>query len=299
MKLREIIPAIFRERGKNMATFFNRATLSYSGGTVNSNITTGEILEVLSASKTAVVDEYSQGSEITYAINIVNSGTSAFTGLTLTDDLGAYTFGTETLVPLEYVEGSIKYFTDGVLAPTPAAVAGPPLVISGITVPAGGVATILYTARTNTFAPPLADGTIENTAVVGGGGIEEITVTETVSAENEPLLDITKSVSPTTVEENGRITYTFIIRNIGNTEATVTDNIILTDTFDPILSDITVTYNGDIWDATNYTYSETTGEFATTGGVITVPAATYTQNAESGEWEISPGTVILTVTGTI
>ena len=25
-----------------MATFFNRATLSYSGGTVNSNVTTGE-----------------------------------------------------------------------------------------------------------------------------------------------------------------------------------------------------------------------------------------------------------------
>ena len=72
-----------------MATFSNRATLSYSGGTVNSNIASGEIIEVLSASKTAVVDVYSQGSEITYAINIVNSGTSAFTGLTLTDNLGA------------------------------------------------------------------------------------------------------------------------------------------------------------------------------------------------------------------
>ena len=282
-----------------MATFFNRATLSYSGGTVNSNITTGEILEVLSASKTAVVDVYSQGSEITYAINIVNSGTSAYTGLTLTDDLGAYTFGSETLVPLEYVEGSVKYFVNGALAPTPAAVAGPPLVISGINVPAGGVATILYTASTNGFAPPLADGTIENTAVVGGGGIDDITVTETITAENAPILDITKSVSPTTVEENGRITYTFIIRNIGNTEATAADNIILTDTFDPILSDIAVTYNGDIWAATNYTYNESTGEFATTSGAITVPAATYTQNPTTGEWERNPGTVILTITGTI
>ena len=28
-----------------MATFFNQATLSYSGGTVNSNITTGEMVE--------------------------------------------------------------------------------------------------------------------------------------------------------------------------------------------------------------------------------------------------------------
>ncbi len=282
-----------------MATFFNRATLSYSGGTVNSNITTGEILEVLSASKTAVVDEYSRGSEITYAINIVNSGTSAFSGLTVTDDLGAYTFGTETLVPLEYVEGSVKYFANGVLAPTPTVDAGPSLTTSGITVPAGGVATILYTARANGFAPPNEGGTIENTAAIGGGGIEDITVTETVTAENEPILDITKSISPTTVEENGRITYTFVIRNIGNTEATAADDVILTDTFDPILSDIAVTYNGDVWEAANYTYNEATGEFATTEGAITVPAASFSQNPETGEWEISPGTVILTVTGTI
>ena len=66
-----------------MATFFNQATLSYSGGTVNSNVTTGEILEVLSATKTAVVDEYSQGSDVTYVVNIINSGTVPFTGISV------------------------------------------------------------------------------------------------------------------------------------------------------------------------------------------------------------------------
>ena len=80
-----------------MAIFTNQATLSYSGGTINSNITTGEILEVLSVTKTAVVNQYSQGSDVTYAINIINTGNIAFTGLTLTDNLGSYTFGTETL----------------------------------------------------------------------------------------------------------------------------------------------------------------------------------------------------------
>jgi len=254
---------------------------------------------VLSASKTAVIGEYSQGSEITYVINIVNSGANTFSWLTITDDLGAYTFGEETLVPLDYVEGSVKYFADGVIAPSPTAEAGPPLVISGITVPANGVATILYTARANGFAPPEEAGTIENTATVSGGGIEDITVTEIVTAENAPILDITKSVSPTIVEENGRITYTFVIRNIGNTEAVSTDNIILTDTFSPILSDITVTYNGSIWDAANYTYNEATGEFATNSGSITVPAAIYEQNAETGEWETNPGTVVITVSGMV
>ena len=35
-----------------MATFTNQATLSYSGGTTTSNITTGELVEILSATKT-------------------------------------------------------------------------------------------------------------------------------------------------------------------------------------------------------------------------------------------------------
>ena len=283
-----------------MATFFNQATLSYSGGTVNSNITTGEIIEVLSASKTAVVDVYSTGSEVTYVINIVNSGAIPFTGLTLTDDLGAYTFGTATLQPLDYIDGSVNYFINGVLQADPAVAAGPPLVISGITVPANGVTTLVYAARANEFASPLTTGSITNTATVSGTGITDITVTETIGAATAPNLGITKSVNPTTVTENGQITYTFVIQNYGNTEATATDNVIITDTFDPVLSGITVTYNGTTWsEPADYTYDETTGVFATVPGGITVPAATFTQNPVTGAFTVEPGVATVTVTGTI
>ncbi|MEI3048770.1 MAG: hypothetical protein V8T65_12065 [Roseburia inulinivorans] len=49
------------------------------------------------------------------------------------------------------------------------------------------------------------------------------------------------------------------------------------DTFDPILSNIAVSYNGTALAAgTDYTYNEATGLFATTAGRITVPAAAYT-----------------------
>ena len=44
-----------------MATFTNQATLTYNGGTASSNITTGELLEVLTATKTAVVPTYRSG----------------------------------------------------------------------------------------------------------------------------------------------------------------------------------------------------------------------------------------------
>ena len=283
-----------------MATFFNQATLSYSGGTVNSNITTGEILEVLSATKTAVYDRYSPGSDVTYAVNIVNSGTIAFTGLTINDDLGAYTFGTSTLQPLDYIVGSVRYFIDGILQPAPAVTIGPPLVISGINVPAGGTTTILYAAQANNFAPLNVEGTIVNTVTINGGGITPLTATETVSAEAEPRLTITKSVSPTTVTENSQLTYTFVIQNTGNVPADATDAVVVTDTFDPILSNLTVTYNGAVWTSpANYTYNEATGQFATVPGNITVPAATYTQDPTTGVWIVDPGVAVITVTGTI
>lgn len=283
-----------------MATFTNQATLRYNGNVVNSNITTGELLEVLSATKTAVIDSYTQGSNVTYVINIVNSGTITFTGISITDNLGAYTLGTETYVPLDYVEGSTQYYLNGVLQATPVIVAGPPLVISGITVPANGVATIIYVASANQYAPLNLDGTITNSAVISGGGVTDITVTETVTAESGARLTISKSICPTTVTENGRLTYTFVIQNLGNMPAVATDNVSITDTFNPILTGLTVTLNDVVWaEGVNYTYSETTGEFATIPSQITVPAATYTQDPVTGEWLIDPGIAVLTVTGTV
>lgn len=283
-----------------MATFTNQATLRYNGNVVNSNITTGELVEVLSATKTAVIDTYSQGAEITYVINIVNSGAVAFTGITVTDNLGKYTFGTGTLVPLDYVDGSVRYYVNGVLQPAPTVTAGPPLTISGLIVPANGVVTIVYVASANQYAPLDLGAIITNTAVISGGGVTEITVSETITPESGASLTITKSMCPTTITENGRLTYTFVIQNTGNTTAVATDNVEITDTFNPILTDLIVTFNDVTWaETTNYTYSETTGEFATVPGQITVPAATYTQDPVTGEWIVEPGVAVLTVTGTV
>ena len=95
------------------------------------------------------------------------------------------------------------------------------------------------------------------------------------------------------------MTYTFTIQNTGNTEAVATDNVVITDVFDPILTDITVTLNGAILPAASYSYDDTTGVFSTNPGVITVPAATYTQDPVTGEIVITPGITVVTVTGTV
>ena len=283
-----------------MAKFTNKATLSYNGGSVDSNIVTGEVLDVLSITKTAVVDEYTGGATVTYAVALTNTGPTALTGLTLSDDLGGYPFGAGTVYPLTYVPGSITYYTNGILQPAPAVAPGPPMSITGISVPAGGNALLIYETTVNNYAPPAAGSTIINTVTASGGGLSSpLTATETITVEEKAILTISKSLCPTVITENGQITYTFVIENTGNTPAVATDNIVVTDTFDPILSPIAVTFNGSAWTTgVEYTYNNATGDFATTAGAITVPAATYTQNPD-GTWTVVPGVSTLVVTGTV
>lgn len=283
-----------------MAVFTNVATLSYNGTTTNSNVVTGELRQVVSAAKNATPDQYAANDEITYVISLVNDGPTPFTGLTVTDSLGAYTFGADTVVPLTYLDGSVLYYLNGVLQPAPAVTAGPPLTFTGIAVPAGGSTQLVYRARINPFAPLAVGGSITNEATVSGGGLSaDLVASETITAENAAALDITKSLSPAVVTENGQLTYTFLIRNTGNTAAAATDTVTLTDTFDPILDPITVTFNGTPWtEGVEYTYDPLTGAFATTPGTITVPAATYTQAAD-GSYVVVPGTATLVVTGTV
>ena len=279
-----------------MAIFTNQATLVYNGGSANSNIAVGEILEVLSADKTAVSGTYAPGELVTYVVTIRNTGTAAFTNLTVTDDLGG---GVNP--PLTYEAGTALYFVNGVPQAAPTVTAGPPLVFTGINVPAGGDATLVYQARANGYASPLAGGTIDNTVTITGGGLTApVTATETVTIQVGPELAITKTITPAQVSDNGTVTYTFLIQNSGNEALVATDDAAVTDTFDPVLTGITVTLNGTaLAQGTGYTYDETTGAFSTVPGVITVPAATYTQDPVTGIYTGTPGLATLTVTGTI
>ena len=108
-----------------MARFTNQAQLRYGNAVANSNIAVGEILEVLAVTKTAVRTTYGQNDRVTYVINIRNSGTTTLSGLTLSDNLGAYLLEEETRTPLTYVEQTTRYFVNGVLQPTLAVIEGP------------------------------------------------------------------------------------------------------------------------------------------------------------------------------
>ncbi len=283
-----------------MAVFTNQATLTYNGNTTNSNIAVGEILEILTATKTAVEGNYAPGDLITYVVTLRNTGNTPLTGVTVTDDLGGYLLNGATVYPLTYADGTATLFVNGVPQAAPAVTAGPPLVVTGLTVPAGGDTVLVYQAAANAFADPTAGGTIVNTATINGNGLTAaVTAAETVAGREAANLTITKTITPNQVVDNDRITYTFLIQNNGNAPVTVADNAVITDTFNPVLTDLVVTLDGvTLTEGTQYTYTQTNGLFQTVAGQITVPAGTYTRNA-AGEYTVTPGIATLVVTGTI
>lgn len=285
-----------------MATFFNQATLSYAGNVLNSNTTEAELLSGLTLTKNAITGTYEGGGSVVYAVTLTNMGGSAYNALTITDDLGAYTTaGGATAVPLTYVDGSILYYLNGVLQTAPTVTSVGNLEISGINIPSGSTATFIYETTANEFAPIAAGSVITNTVSTNGGvGTGILTDTATVTVNEEPVLTIAKAVCPAVVTDNGELTYTIIVQNLGNTPITATDGVIISDTFNPILTNIAVTLNGTpLAENTGYTYNATTGAFATTDGTITVPAATYTADPTTGAITTTPGVATLTVTGTV
>lgn len=284
-----------------MAIFSNRATLTYNGNTTDSNVVFGELLEILSAVKTAVEGSYLPGETVTYTVALRNTGSTALTGLTITDDLGGYPFGSLVNYPLTLEADSVRLFVDGVLQPNPTVTAGPPATITGITIPGGGDAVLVYRARVNSFADPTPGGAIDNTATVTGGGLTApVTATETLPVGTGANLTITKALSPAQVADNDRVTYSFTIQNTGNEAVEAGDAAAITDIFDPILTNLTVALDGTPWtQGTQYNYNAVNGTFTTVPGQITVPAATYTQDVTTGAYTLTPGTVTLTVTGTI
>lgn len=286
-----------------MANFYNQATLTFGGKVLNSNITEGALVSRIRLTKNAVSTDYGLGDGIVYALTLVNEDNIAKTNITLTDNLGAYTLeGSEQVfVPLTYVDGSVLYYQNGALQLAPTIVAGDTLTISGINIPAGGNVIILYEVRANSFAPLSAGSSIFNTVTTDDGGTcEELESTAQIPTRDEPILSIAKAICPEEVVCGDQVTYTFIVQNTGNTAVNPTDNLIVSDTFNPVLTNITVTLNGqELTEGAAYTYDEGTGVFTTLPGAIPVPAATFARNTETGVVTTTPGVAVITVTGIV
>ena len=280
----------------------NRATVTFdygnvTGASVTSNLAVTTLQGPLTVSKNSLNVSYSANEELTYIITLENTGNTAIEGVTVTDDLGRFfPVGFATPVtPLTYVGPAQLYVNGSLSGLLEAEVVGTgELVFTIPSLPGGSNAIIVYIVRVNEYAPLSADaGGITNGVVANADGLCETGEdSNTIAVLEAADVRLIKQMSPDPVVCGEQITYTVNAFNYGNIAAT---NVVLTDSFDPAPTSISVYVNGIQTDA--FTYDESTGLFSLsldTG----IPAATYSRDA-NGVVVATPGVAGVVITGTI
>ncbi len=287
-----------------MATIItNQATLNYKYGSVSastvSNITSAVFGSSLDIDKTSLNESYRVGQSVTYIISLENSG-SALDDITVSDNLGSYTFNGRILTPLTYT-GPARLFVNGVFVSelTPEIEANEiSFFIDNL--PANSNAQIVYQATPNQYARRCCGDSITNTATSECDCPCNIpaSASYTLCADCFADVRIVKSVCPNPVICGEEITYIFDISNYGNIPAT---DVVLTDTFNPPLTDIIVSLNGTPLSQSDYSYINGTLTIPSANSSLdlTVPAATCVQNPQTGEITVVPGNIQIVVSGNI
>lgn len=287
-----------------MATIItNQATINYrfrnAAATAVSNTATTVLGAQVEISKNSLTEVYRPQQIITYIIGITNRG-SALTDVGVVDDLGTYTENGNSYTPLTYI-GPAQLYINGAFN----SVITPDVEENGISfeianIPAGGNAQIVYQVRVNGFAGVEEGSEITNTAIVDCNCPCDVTDSDshTIRAEGFADIRIIKSVCPNPVGCGEELTYVFDIYNYGNIPA---NNVVLTDRFEPALSDIAVSVNGVSIPDEDFSYVNGVLTLPAAGSdyEITVPAATFERNDTTGEYEITPGQIQIIVTGII
>lgn len=283
-------------------TFTNTATLSYNESTVYSNLVTGEVVSPISMTKSASANEYVPNGQLQYTITIYNSSETAYSGLSLLDNLGSYTFMGFSRFPLSYIDNTAElnyYSSTGIVSGAVNVASSTDGITFTFDMPGNTVAILNYDVSTTIFAPLSAGSSIVNTAVLSGNAPRlPLTDSLTLPVAQRVDLEITKNAS-----ENPTIgqpfTFTFTVLNYGNIGISATDYVVISDQLNPALTDLVVYANGVLWTEGNqYVYDETLYYFQTQYGAIQLSAATFSQD-DFGRWNTTPSSLVIQLTGNV
>lgn len=287
-----------------MATIENYATVRYTSNGVTattvSNLAEVSLESSVSLTKIPLSTTYSEDSTLTYILTIQNASGASLTNVRIEDNLGTFSFNTTELTPLTY-NGNAVLLINGQDAGTQLEIDNTLSSLLIFTIPSlasGAVANIIYNVKINEFAPLEANATIQNTATLSADTeCAEGTASAVVTTVNGANITVFKQMSPNPVICGDSLTYSIKVYNYGNA---VAENVQISDVFDPVPSNITVTRNGTAVPATDYSYENGVLTVpATTATGDTVPAATFTRDDTTGSVTVAPGLIEYIITGTI
>jgi uncharacterized repeat protein (TIGR01451 family) len=233
----------------------------------------------LTITKTANATAAVPGQTVGYTITVTDSGQTAYTGATVTDDLTG-------------VLGDAAYNADAAASVGTVSYASPVLTWTG-NLAVGAAATITYTV---TVDNPDTDGKIMTNTVVSaavgstcpaGAGNAACTATVVVLT---PALDIVKTASVATATPGGTVSYTVTVTDTGQTPYT---GATFTDPLTSVLANAAYNANAS---ATAGTVSYTSPNLTWTGNLAVGAVATITYSVTVNTPDTGGGVLANTVT---
>ena len=280
-------------------TINNSANITYQYGTLTdtakSNLVTTMMAESYSliGTKTSLNTNWRPSENLTFMIRIENNGSEPLYAVSMQDDLG----GTTRL--LSYIPCSAKMLRNDVLIGiTPTNMSPLTMVIPG-TLEAGGVVVFTYVAKVIGDIDASINE-ITNTVTVVGHETSDMGPTVTIDpplALTLPIANyadvrIEKLVDKEEIVSGDNLTYTFVLENSGNIEAT---NVVIKDTLPTgfTINSITSTTNGVVteFEATDYSVGE--------GNKLVLPTSTLKTISVPAATSMGVGVTRVTIVGTV
>lgn len=281
-------------------TINNFANITYKYGNITdgalSNIATTQLVETVSlnAVKTSNNSSWRPSENITYMIRVSNDGTDPLFGVSIQDDLGG-----ETTSPLTYVTGTTRMLRNSVLTEVTPTNTSPLTIIIPNTLEPGEVIVFTYIAKVRADIDTTKTE-ITNIATVVGH--ETSIACPTVTVTPSPTLSLTKSnyadvritknVNKDNVSVGDELTYTFLLENFGNIDAT---NIIIRDN---LPTNFTVNEISSVTNGVTISFEATDYSIDTQNKLI-IPTSTTKTISVPASTNLGSGKTTVTITGTI
>lgn len=275
-------------------TVTNQASVSfeYDGApapiTNDSNVVSAVINDEYSfdLELTSSSTSYRPGETITYFVKITNTGSAGLSNINISDDMAGGV--------IDYIAGTAQMiYNDNITALAPSSTN--PLVLTlPMTLPAGESVIVTYNTDVDEFLTARVTEIINTVTVTAAAGTGTVSKTASLTLTIEDYADvlIEKFQSADNVNNNGTITYTLVLTNKGNLDAT---NVVVTDQL-PTQFSITSIISDNNGSA--HTYSASEYELSDTN-VLTLPNASGTPIVVSADDGTGNNITTITITGTL